>query len=112
MDLEEAIEFLTQNQAELSAKIGMISDRLVTITDNLTVQGTLVARLETAVQANTELLFRQGQQIGSIQEAIVALVASDQRLLDKIEATDGRVNTLIDAVERLLNRRNGKSEPQ
>jgi hypothetical protein len=103
LDFDRAFEFLTQNQAELSAKIGVI-------TDNLTVQGTLLARLETIVKENAEQISRHTQQIGVIQEAIVALVASDQRLQEKFDATDERVNTLINTVERLIDRQNGRSE--
>jgi len=62
------------------------------------------------VKENAEQISRHPQQIGVIQEAIVALVASDQRLQEKFDRTDEHVNTLIKTVERLIDRQNGKSE--
>ena len=96
MDLEKAFEFLAQNRAELSAKIGIIT-------------GTL-SRLEKSLKENREQVSRHTQHIGVIQEAIVALVASDRRLQEKLIATDERISVLITTVERLIDRRNGQSE--
>ena len=96
MDLEKAFEFLAQNRAELSAKIGTITDTL--------------SRLEKSLKENREQVSRHTQHIGVIREAIVALVASDRRLQEKLIATDERISVLITTVERLIDRRNGQSE--
>jgi hypothetical protein len=105
-EMQRAMEFIVEMEAKSSAKIGALAEsqkRAQDRTDERITSLLAIAEIhEREINANT-------QHITSVSRDIAALSREIGALGETTKATDERLNTLINVVERQIsNGRNGK----
>jgi len=101
-EMQRAMEFIVQQQAQTTAKLGALTDtqqraedRWVRTEEGIRALLAITEIHEKEIQANTQQILAQSQQIANLSETT--------------KSTDERLNALINVVERqIANGRNGK----
>jgi ABC-type transporter Mla subunit MlaD len=110
-EVERAIKFLLDSQAQLIANVGSLSDTVGNLSGTVGKLSGTVDKLSEKIDRTADNVIAllaiaeiHEQEINSLKEASRA---TDEKLVESSRATDERLNALILMVERYISRRDG-----
>lgn len=102
-EMERAIEFLLQSQAKNDAQIGLLTQRVDQVTQNLAETNRMI---QLHAETQTEFIQIVTRSLDRLNDAVVRVNekvgAADARAQARADATDARLDRLAETVERII----------